>query len=170
MQLENYKEFGSDQKWFGCFRYKYVEDQKTGEKIVKIHFKNADVSGFGPLDSRNTETRMNELKEMFKEIKEKYPEVEYVQGGSWLYNYESYKRLFPKSFIENMKTITAKTQYLVIWGQFLNSENLIKEDMKLRFLSKVTTATNIVELKNSFELVEYFPKGKIEDFYEFYFN
>ena len=63
----------SNHKWFGCFRYKYMVD-KEEIPIIKLHFENYDSSPYGPLSKERKDIRMNELKEMFTEIKALYPD------------------------------------------------------------------------------------------------
>ncbi len=155
-------------KWFGCFRYKNTVD-KEGIPIIKIHFENYDTSPYGPLSKERKEVRMMELKEMFTEIKSLYPDVKFVQGGSWLYHYDSYKRLFPKSYTEKMQEVPVKdTRMFVPWGPFVSSEGGLKEDLVEEFLKKIEVAKIVDQLKESFPLKGYFPRGRIEDFYEFY--
>jgi len=168
MYKKNYQEFGKH-KWFGCFRYRYVENER-GEGIVKIHFLNDRSSKEGPLASSQKENRLKELKKMFEDVKKNYPNAKCVQGGSWLYNLESYKRLFPEEYFVNMKSTRPKPQMLVIWGQFINSEWGIKKDKAEAFLSKLAKAKTEEELEQVFELVELFPKCEIKYFYDFYSN
>ena len=135
MYNKNYQEF-TNHKWFGCFRYKYIEDdQRNG--IVKMHFLNNRSSKEGPLASSQKEKRLRELKELFEDVKKKHPNAKYVQGGSWLYNLEVYRRLFPKEYFTDMKPIYPKPQMLVIWGQFINTEWGIHKDRSERFLEKL---------------------------------
>ncbi len=157
----------SSHKWYGCFRYKYVEDE-NGIGTVKLHFLNNRSSKEGPLSSTQTDKRLEELKEMFKDIKKNHPNVKYVEGGSWLYNIEAYKRLFPREYTEKMRSIPPKTNNLVIWGQFINSEWSIKDDYANKFLSRVKKAKSKEDLENSFEMLSLFPKAEIKYFYNLY--
>jgi len=166
MYLKNSKEF-SNHKWFGCFRYGFVEDE-SGNGIVKMHFLNDRTSPEGPLASSQIENRLNELKRLLEDVKKNHPNAKYVQGGSWLYNLESYKRLFPKEYLENMKAVNPKPQLLSIWGQFINSEWGINKERAERFLDRLKKCNTEEDLKNVFELYEFFPKCEIEYFYDFY--
>lgn len=166
MYIRNYQEF-SNHKWFGCFRYRYVENEQ-GEGIVKMHFLNDRSSKEGPLASNQKGNRLKELKELFEDVKKNHPNAKYVQGGSWLYNLESYKRLFPKEYTKDMKSIFPKPQMLVIWGQFINSEWEINKERAESFLNRLENCKTEEDLKNVFELVELFPKCEIKYFYEFY--
>ena len=166
MYIKNYQEF-SNFKWFGCFRYRFVEDEE-GNGVVKLHFSNNSTSKEGPLALSQKEKRLKELRELFEDVKENHPNAKYVQGGSWLYNLESYRRLFPKEYTNNMKSIYPKPQMLVIWGQFINSERGIKKDMAEEFLLRLEKAKTEKDLENVFELKELFPKEDIKYFYDFY--
>jgi len=165
--VNNYQDPANKKKWFGCFGYKYSIDEQ-GEGVVKIHFLNDGSSVEGPLALSQYKYRIKELKEMFEEIQKNHPDTKYVQGGSWLYNLDSYKRLFPKEYVKNMKSRSPKTSILVIWGQFLNSEWQIKEDMSKRFLDRLHMVKTLEDLDRVFEMKELYPKGEIEDFINFY--
>ena len=157
----------SKHKWIGCFRYKFVENG-NGEGIVKIHFLNDRTSKEGPLASTQISKRRNELKELFEDVKEKHPTAKYVQGGSWLYNLESYKRLFPKEYLKDIKVVSPKPQILTIWGQFINSEWGIKKEKAEEYLSKLQKAKTEKDLENIFEYTELSPKCEIAHFYHLF--
>ena len=166
MYIKNYQEF-SNFKWFGCFRYSFIEYEE-GNGVVKLHFLNNCTSKEGPLALSQRGKRLQELKDLFEDVKENHPNAKYVQGGSWLYNLESYRRLFPKEYFKNIESISPKPQRLVIWGQFINSEWGVKKDMAEEFLSRLKKAKTEKDLENVFELKEMFPKGDIKYFYDFY--
>ncbi len=166
MYIKNYQEF-SNHKWFGCFRYRFVEDE-NGEGIIKMHFLNDRTSKEGPLASSQKENRLKELKDLFEDVKKNHPNAKYVQGGSWLYNLEAYRRLFPKEYFVGMKSISPKPQMLVIWGQFVNSEWGLNKERAERFLSRLEKAKTEEDLNNIFELIELFPRCEIKYFYDFY--
>ncbi len=168
MYTKNYQEFSSH-KWFGCFRYRYVENEKA-EGIVKMHFLNDRTNKEGPLSSNQKERRLKELKMMFEDVKKNHPNTKFVQGGSWLYNLESYKRLFPKEYFINMKSICPKPQMLVIWGQFINSEWGINKERAENFLHRLENCKTEEDLENMFEFIELFPKCEIKYFYDYYSN
>lgn len=167
LHVINYQDPTNKQKWFGCFRYKYVKDEQ-GSGVIKLHFLNDGSSKEGPLALCQSNQRIKELKEMFEDVKKNYPEAEYVEGGSWLYNLESYRRLFPKEYFKNMKSRLPKTNILVIWGQFINSEWGIKEKEAQKFKIQLEKTNTLEELDNVFEMFELQPKGEIKYFYKFY--
>jgi hypothetical protein len=165
MYEKNYKEFSH--KWFGCFRYRYVED-KDGNGIVKLHFLNDRANGDGPLASSQISSRLRELKTLFEDVKSNNSNAKFVEGGSWLYNLESYRRLFPSEYIQSMKSISPKPGMLVIWGQFINSEWGINKERENKFMNNLENCKTEDELLNIFEFVELFPKCEIKYFYNFY--
>ena len=98
-----------------------------------------DTSGNGPLATSTMDDRIGELTKMFTVIKQQHPDIKKVQGGSWLYNYENYRNLFPSEFTNEMQAREKpQTQYMVIWGQFINSENINCLYFKCTMLSGYT--------------------------------
>lgn len=161
---DNSAEIGKE--YFGCFRYDFITQIDDDLGVIKIHFKNRDTSGIGPLSKERQQVRLYDLKLMFESISKHHPDAKVVHGGSWLYNLKSYQRLFPEIFTANMKVEEIpfpKTSG--IWGQFLNSEGEVSEIMKRTFSYKVNNANNINQLLQSFEFKILFPKTKIENFY-----
>jgi len=85
---------------FGCFGC----DPPNDEGAVQIHFTNVENDpDIGPLDRRRQAPRRAELQAMFAAIRESYPNANSVIGGSWLYNLEAYRRLFPPVYGESRR-------------------------------------------------------------------
>lgn len=153
-------------KYFGCFRYDFIHPAGNNKGIIKLHFKNRDTSGYGPLTKDRKGARCDDLKAMFKSINLYHPGAEIVQGGSWLYNLDSYRRLFPKIFTRNMKVEeTPFPRSSGIWGQFLTSNSQVNDRMKHNFLLKANDATNVHQLLQCFEFKILFPTTGIANFY-----
>jgi hypothetical protein len=153
--------------YFGCFRFDFNPEFDGDVGVIKIHFKNKDTSGVGPLSKERQSERFEELRLMFNFIMQNYPQAQVVHGGSWVYNLEAYRRLFPASYTENMRVEeTPFPRTAGIWGQFLNSEGMIKDDVAKKFLEKTRDATSLDELLQCFEFKILFPRGIIEDFYK----
>lgn len=147
---------------FGCFSYHYEEDSKT----IRLHFANNDTSGFGPLSKERIQVRKEELTKMFDEIKEKHKNAKYVKGKSWLYSLESYKRLFPEDFVKSLKEFDGKEwQFMTLWGQFLDSEGNIKEELANKFLDCAKTKKEIDEILNCFPFKIYVGQVEINKFF-----
>ena len=96
---------------FGDFNYEI-----EGEE-VHIHFSPNQKAEIGSLKKEVVPNRIKELTEMFQEIKEKYPNAKTVNGSSWLYNFESYKRLFPHEYSQNTEISKLCLQGGSGWGQ-----------------------------------------------------
>jgi hypothetical protein len=153
-------------QYFGCFRYDSISELKSNQRVVKIHFKNRDKSRHGPLSKEREKARIQDLKKMFEHISKNYREATVVSGGSWLYNLNSYKRLFPKSFILNMKVEEIPfPRTSGIWGQFIDSNGEVNEKIEYCFTNKVRAAQSIESLLQCFEFKILFASAAVEDFY-----
>jgi hypothetical protein len=165
----NDQETNEGETIFGCFRFDFNSEFEGDAGVIKLHFHNRDVSGFGPLSRERQAKRIKDLKSMFSAIQENYPQAKVVHGGSWLYNIEAYTRLFPRSFTTHISVEEVPfPRTSGIWGQFINSEGAIKNEMVDAFLTKVNKAKTIDQLLQCFEFKILYPSGKIEDFYDFY--
>jgi len=166
LYLRNNNSTEAGKKYFGCFRYDFISQLDNDYGIIKIHFKNRDNSGKGPLAKERQKARFHDLKRMFKHISENHPKAKVVEGGSWLYNLPSYQRLFPKTFTSNMKVEEIPfPRTSGIWGQFINSDGQLNEKMKCTFIHKMNNARNPEELLRCFEFKILFPRTDIENFY-----
>lgn len=132
--LERKKRKNPERKKFGCFAFDY----KDG--VVRMHFTGDDKSGLGPLSRERIETRRAELEEMFRYIKTHHPEATTVRGSSWLYGILAYRRLFPHAFAESVRPSSGGFQSAALWGQFVDHNGNIKEDLSKQFLEKVKDA------------------------------
>ncbi len=115
---------------FGCFSYDY--DPKT--KIVHIHFNTNDP--LGPLKKERMPERIKDLTEMFAYIRKTHPEAEIVEGRSWLYNLDAYRRLMPEEYVKSRKPVEHVDHFQGSsrWGQFLRHDGKIKQDLKQKFI------------------------------------
>ena len=89
----------TDEEHWGCFAYDY----KPEKRAVHFHFSDQDTSIYSPLSHHRIDVRKSELREMFQQVKQRHPDAEFVWGGSWLYNWESYRRLFPQAYVASAK-------------------------------------------------------------------
>jgi hypothetical protein len=80
---------------FGCFSYALWEGNR-----VRLHFRNAGDEP-GVLHKDKVPERVAELKAMFGHLRRIVPATSTVIGGSWLYNIEAYRRLFPANFLDS---------------------------------------------------------------------
>lgn len=176
-----HKEGGSR---FGCHYYDYDESSKT----INIHFFNAEFEedwedgkdmSKGPLDSSKIERRRHELKDMFKDIKARFPEAERVRCQTSLNNLDSYIRLFPESYQQSAKESEIDydsklwSQGTTIWGQFLGGKERkageygFKADLGAEFLKRAEE-TPIERLADALPNPPRTAEANIQDFYELY--
>ena len=114
---------------FGCFSYTIVEGSR-----VRLHFHNNGPSGYSPLKRDQMSKRLTELKAMFAHIKQEAGAATDVIGASWLYNLESYRRLFPPAYLATAQAGYDDFPYLPLWGQFIDHCNRVKEYLAIQFL------------------------------------
>ncbi len=121
---------------FGCFRCEAPDERGH----VRIHFGNRDsADGAGPLDRSKTARRRDELARMTGFLATTYPAAKAIDGGSWLYNTEAYRRLFPHEFaasrtpLEGPRSIHGSSS----WGQFLDFRGRVKPNLRDDFLARL---------------------------------
>jgi hypothetical protein len=120
------------QTGFGCFSCE-PPDAQGG---VRLHFTNRELDGdVGPLDRRRMPARDDELAAMFAFVRRSYPRATRVLGGSWLYNLEAYRRLFPPAYGASRRLRPAPVNLTGTssWGQLLDRRGGLKRDRALRF-------------------------------------
>lgn len=147
-----------------CFSYSYEE----GDGTVSIHFRNNFASTSSPLSKDNIPARRKELVDIFREIKQKHPNAKKVKGGSWLYSYESYRRLFPPEYSDNIEEERAGFKGNAIWGQFLTSLGEMNCERTEQFLEAINKVTTVDELFDAFPVKFYKATAPIGCFYDFF--
>lgn len=108
--------------------------------VVRIHFRNrVNKDSVGPLHASNIETRRAELAEMFAHVAQRWPGAKAVNGASWLYNTEGYRRLFPKEFAESRSPLVGPRPIhgLSTWGQFLDFRGHVKPPIVETFMQNL---------------------------------
>ena len=122
---------------FGCFGF----DPPDGDGVLRIHFRNQDsADGVGPLDRSKIPRRRAELAAMFARIAELHPTATAVQGGSWLYNLEAYRRLFPPAYGDSRRPPErARLSGTSSWGQFLDHTGAAKPDLCAALVRRLPT-------------------------------
>ena len=119
---------------FGCFAC----EPPNEEGMVRIHFgnrvQNTDV---GPLHSSRVAERRAELRDMFGWLAGEYPAARRVDGGSWLYNLDAYRRLFPPEFAASREPRDGPPYLhgMSTWGQFIDFRAHIRPDVRDAFLA-----------------------------------
>lgn len=155
----------TDGEHWGCFAYEYNPEIRA----IHLHFSNQDASTYGSLSYHRIDARTSELRAMLQQIKQRHPDAALVQGGSWLYNWESYRRLFPPAFgqsaqKEKMFTLLGRN----IWGQFLRRNGSVRKETMSLFLERVSQLQRVKDYPQCFPYPNVRTKAAIQLFYEFY--
>ena len=82
-------------------------------EIVRLHFYNRDP--LGPLSRARSGERRRELADMFAYIKKRFPHVTQVEGRSWLYGTEAYRRFFPEEYVRSRVVIEHGSAHSRAW-------------------------------------------------------
>jgi hypothetical protein len=156
----------ADQRTFGCFRC----DPPDVAGVLRIHFSNRDsTDDIGPLSRAKTPRRLSELKTMFAFVRETWPGANTVQGGSWLYNLDAYRRLFPGAYGDSRKPPSGPVGLAGTssWGQFLDHREAVKPDLREAFLHNLETI-DVAAPWRAFPLPALRTRAPIELFYDHY--
>jgi hypothetical protein len=153
---------------FGCFEF-YARDATD---IVWLHFYNRDVLNgdvWGPLSKARIGVRRCELESMFATIRKRFPNARYVEGRSWLYGTEAYRRLFPDDYVRSRVIIESgdRFQGMSRWGQFLDRNGNVKPELKEMFLRNIARL-NADRLWETFPLPSFHVRAPIDVFYDCY--
>lgn len=151
---------------FGCFRCDPPDEQGA----VKIHFTNQEVGeGVSPLNRARTDRRLAELRAMFAFVREAYPSAASVQGGSWLYNLDAYRRLFPTAYGASRVRPTGHVRLsgTSTWGQVLDHREAVKTEVRDHFVGNWRDI-DIAQPWLAFPLPALRTQAPIGLFYEFY--
>ncbi len=109
----------ADRTQAGCFAC----EAPTPDGIVRIHFGPRDKGGgVGPLHHSRCDARRADMAALTRFIVATYPDATAIMGGSWLYNLEAYRRIFPPEFGASRTPLTGPrgTHGFSSWGQFVN--------------------------------------------------
>ena len=150
---------------FGCFYYAYPFPDT---KAVRLHFSPRDESGRGNLSRERVEVRVGELRDLFRHVKESRPEAETVRGGSWMYNIEPYRTLFPPEYIASAKPVGYEVGFWALWGQFLRRVDKADNEAVSRFLPRLREQKTTEACLECFPYQVLRPECPIRVFYEFY--
>jgi len=154
------------QTGFGCFSF----EAPDAEGAVRIHFANRDsADGVGPLARAKTAARIADLTAMFDHLRRAHPEAKTVTGGSWLYNLEAYRRLFPPQYSESRvrPTPPVRLRGTSSWGQFLDFREQLKPDLCVRFRDNLRSLDTAAPWL-AFPFLALRTRAPVEAFYAFY--
>jgi hypothetical protein len=119
-----------------------------------------------PLRSEFLADRRNDLSMMFKDVKLLAPGVLKVRGGSWLYNINAYRRIFPPVYVASAKPNGYETDSMALWGQFLLRNGDIRAGEVTKFLTQLNLARTVSDCLLSFPLEVLRPECDIGAFSE----
>ncbi len=157
---------GPRQTVFGCFGC----DPPDEDGRLQIHFQNREFGREpGPLSSARIEVRMAELRAMFGFVRREYPAAREVKGGSWLYNLEAYRRLFPPEYGASRQPRPEPVRLggTSTWGQMIDYRGLVRPDAKVRFLIELERI-NVERPWLIFPLRAQAARAPIQLFFDFY--
>jgi hypothetical protein len=172
----NHAEQDFEKKYFGCFRYDFykipparnMQQFYEDRNVIRIHFRNNDASGFGPLSASRRNIRKDDLRKMFIDVLEKFPEAKFVHGGTWLYNISTYSSLFPSSFTSDLIVEKPFPRTQGIWGQFLTSQGTLNELRTIEFRENFCKSESENDFLYSFPFQIMHARAIIGDFYREY--
>jgi hypothetical protein len=148
---------------FGCFYYALWPETR-----VRLHFANLEMACYSPLSRERRPQRHAELAAMFRHLRNVLPATATVIGGSWLYNVEAYRRLFPPKFLATSRVGAAEYQFMAQWGQFLDRHGDVRPMMARTFLGRLTHQSTEDGLPDCFPYRVLRLEAPIDFFYEFY--
>lgn len=150
---------------FGCFSYELLD---PGD-VVRIHFSNRDTTGdSGPLARAKADSRLAELQEMFAFIRAHHSRAQIVRGGSWLYNLQAYRRLFPPEYAASVfEPEHVRLNGTSSWGQLVDFRQEVKPDIRQALLANIGVV-DIAAPWTAFPMRALGAQSLIEPFYQFY--
>lgn len=120
---------------FGCFAC----EPPNAEGMVRLHFGLREHGlEVGPLHHTRIAARRAELTAMIDWLSREHGEtVRRIDGGSWLYNIEAYRRLFPPAFAASRVEGNGPRYLhgLSTWGQFIDHRGVVRPEIREAFLA-----------------------------------
>ena len=115
---------------FGCFSYSIIQNKAdlhmpvfqfiNHKKITKKYTKNQKFN-----------MRAEDLIKLVKSVSKKHPKVKIIQMGSWMNEYEPFKKLFPITWKPTLRF--KRKNSIAWWGQFIKSNGNINDDIHKNF-------------------------------------
>jgi hypothetical protein len=125
----------------GCFSYALV-----GQDRARLHFHAGEVASESPLSKENLHHRQIELASLLSTLKASSSGSIRIVGASWLYNLQSYRRLFPEPYLASLRPMAHPYQRMPLWGQFLTRDRRVRQEARVRFLERIAQASSLPEL------------------------
>jgi hypothetical protein len=154
------KDFGPA---FGCFYCALWSKNR-----VRLHFWNGETTDKSPLSSERRPQRVSELTAMLRLLKDQVPDTATLIGGSWLYNLEAYRRLFPEEFLETAVVAENDYQFIALWGQFVDRHGEIRHGVGEQFLARLTQRVVEADLEDCFPYQVLRLECPVQSCYQFY--
>jgi hypothetical protein len=148
---------------FGCFYYALWPENR-----VRIHFRNGEETNRGPLSRARRPQRLAELAAMFRHLRRVLPPAATVVGGSWLYNIEAYRSLYPPEFLASSRVGADEYQFIAHWGQFLDRHGEVRPMMVRTFMDRLARQASAEGLPQCFPYRVLRLESSIYAFYDFY--
>jgi len=151
---------------FGCFAC----EPPNGEGVLRIHFTNREMGiEPGPLSVARMDHRLAELREMFGFIRHEFHAAMRVLGGSWLYNLDAYRRLFPPEYGASRRPTHAPVRLggTSTWGQMVDHRGFVRPETRSVFLANLE-ALDVDRPWLLFPLRAMAATAPIEAFFDFY--
>lgn len=148
---------------FGCFSYALMDGNR-----IRLHFHNNESSEHSPLSQDRMGQRLVELRRMFAHLKQAVSAPTTVIGASWLYNLDTYRRLFPPTYLATAQVSHNNFPYLPLWGQFIDHRGRVKENLVARFLECLDKQHRLENIEQCFPFQVLHLESSIPEFYQFY--
>lgn len=145
----------------GCFSYALI-----GPSHARLHFHASDCTSESPLSIGNLHLRQRELASLLSNLRSWSSESMQIVGASWLYNLQSYRRLFPGRYLASLQPVAHPYQRMPLWGQFLTRDRRVRPEAKARFLERITQASSLSELDLCFPFSVLTTTSPAKGFYE----
>lgn len=159
----------------GAFSFQYDPEDQS----IELHFTGNDEKDgekVSPLGADRSGLRIDELKELFRYIKDHpkdFPGVKEVKGESWLHNIDAYRRLYPESYKSSAQEQEKKSyRGGSFWGQFKTYKGRLKNKLAEEFLRNISelpgrqASPDEVMAQAPFQIK--IVHAPIKDFYAFY--
>ena len=87
---------------------------------------------------------------MIADLRDKVPGTAQMIGGSWLYNIDAYRQLFPQAYLSTAWETRDEHQFMAQWGQFVDSQGGVRKELANEFMKRVDEAKTQRQLDLSF--------------------
>lgn len=148
---------------FGCFYH------ETRDGVMRPHLVKNLSPGETLLGREAEKRRSTELAALFRDVRENASGAEVVQGNSWLYNLEAYRRLYPPAYTSDMEeTPHDEFGYLALWGQFYDRDWEPRPGPAAALLAAAGRVEGEEDVLGCFPLRVLRPRCAIGEFFRFY--